>query len=125
MARRLNLTPSSRAGMGRLGVVSATSLGRALSGTLRSVLARDLPGPLDYPVAIPPTRTAWLRRVPDCNLWVFYNFDDAEVRVVALTGSPPVTFLPALVSSSAPSSGLASSLTSSWPSCSTRRPSTP
>jgi hypothetical protein len=62
---------------------------RALRATLRSLESDALPGPLDYRVAIPPTRLAWVRRVPGCNLWVFYTFDDAEVRPVALTATPP------------------------------------
>jgi hypothetical protein len=90
MARRLELTPSFRAGMRRLGIESGTPVGQALVATLRSVMTRELPGPLDYQAAIPPTRTAWVRRVTGCNLWVFYTFDDAEVRAVALTGAPPV-----------------------------------
>jgi hypothetical protein len=93
MARRLNLTPRFRAGMQRLGVEAGTPLGRSLTSTLRAMLARELPGPLDYEVAMPPTRFAWVRRVPDCNLWVFFNFNEEEVRVVALVDSPPVPLL--------------------------------
>jgi hypothetical protein len=63
---------------------------RALRATLAGLAEGDLPGPLDYEVAIPPTRFAWVRRVTGCNLWVFFTFDAGEVRAVALTSSPPV-----------------------------------
>lgn len=93
MSRVLRLTPRFDASVRRLGAASGTPARRALGTTLAAMSAGPLPGPLDYEAAIPPTRTAWVRRVSGCNLWVFYTFDDAEVRAVALTGSPPVPLL--------------------------------
>jgi hypothetical protein len=74
----------------RLSVTWSDPVRRGLRTTLRALIADVLPGPLDYEVAIPPTQRAWVRRVPNSNLWVFYRFDDANVRLVALTATPPV-----------------------------------
>jgi hypothetical protein len=90
MARSLTLTPGFRAGFRRIGVTSGTPLGRALGTTLAALSTADLPGPLDFEALIPPTRRAWVRRVPGRNLWVFYTFAAAEVRAVGLVDSPPV-----------------------------------
>lgn len=90
MERILRLTPRFRADIQRLGASGSTPPRRALASTLTAMLAAELPGPLDFEAMIPPTRFAWVRRVPGCNLWVFYTFDAAELRAVALTASPPV-----------------------------------
>lgn len=60
---------------------------------LGAMLSAELPGPLDFEVMIPPTRIAWVRRVPNCNLWLFFSFDVSELRAIALTSSPPVPLL--------------------------------
>ena len=93
MPRILRLTPRFDAAVRRVGIASGTATGRALGTTLAGIAKGELPGPLDYEAAIPPTRTAWVRRVPGHNLWIFYTFDVAAVRAVALTGSPPIPVL--------------------------------
>jgi hypothetical protein len=63
----------------------------ALSATVRTLAEADaLPSPLDAEAAIPPTSRAWVRRVPGCNLWVFYRATDDMLTVILVTRSPPV-----------------------------------
>ncbi len=90
MGRVLRLTPGYLRTFSRLSRPWTEPTRRALLATLTGLAEGALPGPLDYEVAIPPTRFAWVRRVPGCNLWVFYSFDAEEVRAVALTASRPV-----------------------------------
>lgn len=90
MGRTLRLTHGYVESLSRLSATRSEASRRGLRSTLESLAVDPLPGPLDYEIAIPPTRWAWVRRVPNCNLWVFYNFDDAEVRVVGVRGTPPV-----------------------------------
>jgi hypothetical protein len=70
--------------------VPGTAAGRALGAALAALSSGSLPGPLDYTAAIPPTGFAWVRRVPGANLWIYYRFDDAVARAVALSATPPV-----------------------------------
>jgi hypothetical protein len=90
VGRRLRLTHGYARSFSRLSATWTEPARRGLRATVNALSVEALPGPLDYEVAIPPTRRAWVRRVPNCNLWVFYTFDDVDVRVVALTATPPV-----------------------------------
>jgi hypothetical protein len=64
-------------------------VGRLVAG-LR--VEETLPGPGDVLALIPPTREAFVRRVPARNLWVWYMPHDGEVVIIALTADPPVPF---------------------------------
>jgi hypothetical protein len=90
VGRQLRLTEAYARSFSRLSVTWTEPARRGLRATVNVLAVDALPGPLDYEVLIPPTRSAWVRRVPNCNLWVFYTFGDVEVRVVALTVTPPV-----------------------------------
>ncbi len=75
----------------RLGVVPGSARGRAVGQTIALLgEAATLPGPGDTRALIPPTGTAFVRRVPGRNLWLWYTLRDGEVAVVALTADPPV-----------------------------------
>ena len=50
----------------------------------------DLPGPADFQTIMPKTLRVWVRRAPGANLWVYYLFDEDEVRVLTVTDAPPV-----------------------------------
>jgi hypothetical protein len=55
------------------------------------VLANNpLPGALDYEALVPPTGRAWVRRVANENLWIWFRFDDSALTLLTLTASPPV-----------------------------------
>ncbi len=90
MGRLLRVAPRFHAGIRRLGAHSGSASGRAVAGALASMLQSELPGPLDFEAVIPPTRRAWVRRVPRANFWVFYAFDDVGVHVLAIVDQPPV-----------------------------------
>jgi hypothetical protein len=42
-----------------------------------------------------PIGRAWVRRVADRNLWLWYRFNDEELTLVAVTTEPPVPLDPA------------------------------
>ena len=44
----------------------------------------------DYETLIPPVHTAWCRRVPGQNLWLFYRVREDVVYLLFVTRSPPV-----------------------------------
>ena len=52
--------------------------------------ATELPGPQDYESTVKPVGRAWVRRVPDRNLWVWYRVNDDELIVLTVTTEPPV-----------------------------------
>ena len=62
----------------------------ALAAIVKSLSSDELRGYGDFETLIPPQLRAWVRRVPSFNLWVFYSFDAAEVRVLMVAASPPV-----------------------------------
>lgn len=39
---------------------------------------------------IPPTSRAWVRRVGNENLWVWFRFNDDELTIITITAQPPV-----------------------------------
>ncbi len=90
MGRALRLTTGFRRTFDRLALTWSEPTRRALLGTLNALSEATLPAEGDYEAVIPPTRRAWIRRVPRANLWVFYAFNDAEVRVLAIVSQPPV-----------------------------------
>ena len=63
----------------------------ALAATIARLLAADLPAPQDaYTMIAPPVIGYWFRRVPGCNLWVLYSFDDEQLTLRSLTDEPPI-----------------------------------
>ena len=53
------------------------------------MLVGELPGPQDREALMPPVARYWFRRVLGFNLWLWFAFDDAELRLVSLTDQPP------------------------------------
>jgi hypothetical protein len=90
VGRAFRLTPGYRITFSRLSVTWSEPTRHALRGTLRALTDDALPGRQDYEIVVPPTRFAWVRRVPGRNLWAIYTFSADEVRVLALADSPPV-----------------------------------
>jgi hypothetical protein len=63
----------------------------ALAAMVRSLATAEvLPGPFDYQVAIPPVQTAWCRRVPGYNVWLFYRVREDVLYLLHVVSSPPV-----------------------------------
>jgi hypothetical protein len=75
----------------RLAVVPGSARGRAV-GQVIAALAADatLPAPGDMRALIPPTGSAFVRRIPGRNLWLWYTLSEDAVTVIALTADPPV-----------------------------------
>ena len=71
-------------------IVPGTLPAAALAGTLARLMAGPLPKPHDFEALAPIVGVAWVRRVPNLDLWVFFRFDDLEVTVLAVTSRPPV-----------------------------------
>jgi hypothetical protein len=91
LARTLRVGRGYRLSLERAGVVPGSALARLLVATQNALCAaRTLPSPLDSEAAIPPLRTAWVRRVTGKNLWLYYAFDDSHVTVIAVVKQPPV-----------------------------------
>jgi hypothetical protein len=64
---------------------------RRVFATVRALASADsLPGTLDVEATIPPTGRAFVRRVSDRNLWLWYHASDDHVFVIALTAAPPI-----------------------------------
>jgi hypothetical protein len=63
----------------------------ALARTIRALAdATDLPGVANFEASIRPVGRAWVRRVADRNLWVWYRLGEAELILVTVTTDPPV-----------------------------------
>ena len=87
MARVVRLTPGYLRTFRRLQLERARP---ALAAIVKSLSSDELPGFGDFEAVILPQLRTWVRRVPSFNLWLFYSFDAAEVRVLMIAGSPPV-----------------------------------
>jgi hypothetical protein len=60
-------------------------------GRTVALLARQaLPGVADFEAPIPPVGRAWVRRVQNENLWIWFRWDDVAVILLTVTTSPPV-----------------------------------
>ena len=63
----------------------------ALGRTIRALAdAVDLPGPMDFEASVRPSGRAWVRRVAERNLWVWYRVTAEELILVTVTTDPPV-----------------------------------
>jgi hypothetical protein len=63
----------------------------AVARTIRSLADADqLPGPSDFEGTGRPVGRAWVRRVADRNLWVWYRITNDEVVLVTVTTDPPL-----------------------------------
>lgn len=58
--------------------------------TIRALLDADaLPSPVDTRAVIPPTSEAFVRRVANHNVWVWYRVTDVELVLLSATSEPP------------------------------------
>ena len=91
MARAARLTPRFLARRNALGIQRGSNASKVLGAAISALAnAPLLPGVLDYEAAIPPVLRAFVRRVPDENLWIWNRFDETTVTLVNLTDVPPV-----------------------------------
>jgi hypothetical protein len=89
--RRLRLTERYTRAVARLGVGGGTVRGAALGRTLRALLSADeLPSPVDTTAAVPPTGSAYVRRVAGHNVWLWYLVRGEELVLLTVTSEPPV-----------------------------------
>lgn len=88
-ARTPKVTPRYIASLARVGVRGAQR--RALAATItRLCRDDDVPGPLDSMAIMPPVRWAFVRRVRNYNLWLWYDVRSGLIILLAVTSSPPV-----------------------------------
>lgn len=91
MSRRHIEGPQLLASLHRAGVRARSPQLEAIKETVHAIIeAENLPGPLDYEVLIPPVRTAWCRRIPCQNLWLFYRLSEDAVFILLVVRMPPV-----------------------------------
>ncbi|MBI3202642.1 MAG: hypothetical protein HYZ29_13975 [Myxococcales bacterium] len=97
MARVIDLTPRFLARLDALGVQRGSGASKAIGATI-AALANEpsLPGPGDALAATPPAGTAWVRRVPGHNLWLWFTASEAHLVVWSLHRRPPVPLDPDL-----------------------------
>jgi hypothetical protein len=63
----------------------------AVARAVRALAASgDLPGKSDFEATVRPVGRAWVRRVAQRNLWIWYRIADDEVILVSVTTDPPV-----------------------------------
>jgi len=63
----------------------------AVARTVRGLAAADdLPGHADFEASLRPVGRAWVRRVADRNLWVWYRIGSEELILVTVTTDPPI-----------------------------------
>jgi hypothetical protein len=63
----------------------------ALARTVNALAAADvLPGASDFEANEKPVGRAWVRRVGNRNIWLWYRFNDAEVILLTITTEPPI-----------------------------------
>ncbi len=80
------LPPSDR----RLRLEPGSVRGAALARTIRALLSADeLPSPVDTRAVIPPTSEAFVRRVANHNVWIWYRATDVELVLLSATSEPP------------------------------------
>jgi hypothetical protein len=91
VSRLLRLTTPYLRAADRLGVLHGTARGRAVARVLAELRTDEtLPRPDDAQAMRPPVRTAFVRRVPGRNLWLWYTLHGDVVFAVALTADPPI-----------------------------------
>jgi hypothetical protein len=91
MARTARLTPRFLARRASVGALSGSEVSKAIGRVIATLAgASVLPGALDYEAAIPPVTSAFVRRVPGQNLWIWYRFDDDSITLINVTDTPPL-----------------------------------
>jgi hypothetical protein len=68
------------------GTATAKNVGKTIDAIAR---ASEIPGPGDIDAIIPPTQHAYVRRVPGCALWIWYQASDTDLWLLSLTNVPP------------------------------------
>lgn len=90
--RPIRLTPRFLSRRAVSGFKTGSPVAQALGATIAALSeAATLPGLGDVEAMIPPTASAFVRRVPGHNLWVWYRVPSSgELLVLNLTKTPPV-----------------------------------
>lgn len=90
-ARTPRLRPGYFAALPRLGIRPQSRRAKAIARTIAALAAAEkLPGPADDEAPVPPTATAYVRRVSGENLWIWYRLRPGEVVIITVKGEPPV-----------------------------------
>ena len=93
MNRVIRLTVLFRRACGRLDLTPQSERGKAMARTIAALAtAKSLPGPVDTPALFRTTTSAFVRRIANRNLWLWYRLDDAtsEITLVDISTEPPV-----------------------------------
>jgi hypothetical protein len=62
----------------------------ALTRCIRALGKDELPTAQDAEAMSPPVAIYWFPRVPRCNLWIRFVFDDHRVSLLGITTTPPI-----------------------------------
>lgn len=90
MPRLVTLTPPFLRRARALGVVRGSALSREVGAVVSDLAsAARLPEAADVHALIPPTREAWVRRVPGRNLWLWWRADETALVMLLVTALPP------------------------------------
>jgi hypothetical protein len=87
--RILRVSTTFRRSVEKLGIRAASPAYRAVSATVRTLAAADVPGPGDYETSFSPGR-ARVRRVLGHNVWLLYRFDERHLFIMTARGEPPI-----------------------------------
>lgn len=91
MARVARLNPRFRARLAAIGVVRGSDASKAVGRTIAAIVdAKSLPDALDAVAAMPPTGAAIVRRVPGCNVWLWFRVEPNEIVFMTASSTPPV-----------------------------------
>ncbi len=91
MARVVRLSPLFLGRLKGLGVRRGSPAAAAVGATIAALAeSKRLPGLLDTSALVPPTTSAFVRRVAGRNLWLWYRVTATELAMVTVTSSPPV-----------------------------------
>jgi hypothetical protein len=91
MARLVRIGARFRPSLKAHKITPGSEARRALASTMRALAdAETLPGPGDELSLIPPTRSAYTRRVAGHNVWLWWTATDAELLLLFVTAIPPV-----------------------------------
>lgn len=94
MARRIELDRAFHATLDRFGITGNPELRAAVGRTVGRLAAEELPAPTDTraQIILVPygVMRVWARRIGAYSIWVYFQFDDHLLRVLAVSDRHPV-----------------------------------
>jgi hypothetical protein len=91
LARVVRLSALFQRRLTALGIKTGTAERAAVGATIGALAeAEELPGLFDTLAPVPPTGTAFVRRVGGRNLWLWYRVLGEDLVLVTVTRAPPV-----------------------------------